>query len=88
MALEQIPLISLSEGEVATVHSVSGSAGLIGRLAAMGIAPGSKLKIIRKSRGPVVVLVHGTRVAIGHGQASKIMVIKNQIQDREGADTR
>lgn len=73
------PLISLDEGEEGIVHSISGGWGLTSRLAAMGIAPGSKVKILRNDRGPLLVVTNGTRIAIGRGQASKIIVIKDQV---------
>lgn len=78
MAIDLFPLISLVEGEEGVVHSISGGRGLTSRLASMGIAPGIRIKILRNSGGPVVILTNGTRVAIGRGQASRIMIIKSQ----------
>lgn len=77
MAIDLFPVISLVEGEEGIVHSILGGRGLIIRLAAMGIAPGIRIKILRNSGGPVVILTSGTRVAIGRGQASRIMIIKS-----------
>jgi Fe2+ transport system protein FeoA len=48
---------------------------LAGRLAALGLTPGSKVEVLQNpGRGPVLVLVRGTRVALGRGQAGKILV--------------
>jgi Fe2+ transport system protein FeoA len=69
------PVTSLKEGEEGVIHSISGGPGFMSRLAGMGILPGSKIKILRNSRGPVIVLVNTTRVALGRGQASKILVV-------------
>jgi len=44
------------------------------RLSELGIYSGSRLEVVRNSGGPVIVLVLGTRFAIGRGQASKIEV--------------
>ena len=46
MSAEVIPLLSLTEGEEAVVHSVSAGRALTVRLAAMGIAPGMKIKTL------------------------------------------
>jgi ferrous iron transport protein A len=46
------------------------------RLADLGITPGKELKLIRKTlfSGPVQVEVAGSKLVIGWGLASKIMV--------------
>jgi Fe2+ transport system protein FeoA len=80
MSMELLSLISLIEGEEGVVHSISTGKGLTGRLAAMGIVPGMRIKILRNSGGPLVIIGNGTRVAIGRGQASKILLIKARAQ--------
>ncbi|MDI6889328.1 MAG: FeoA family protein [Thermodesulfovibrionales bacterium] len=52
------------------------------RLAAMGIAPGIWLKVLRNNRGPLLVITNGTRIAIGRGQASRIMITR--VGDEKG----
>lgn len=76
MNIELSPLTSIREGEEGIVHFISGGHGLISRLAAMGIAPGVRVKVLRNNRGPLVILTNGTRIAIGRGQASRITVTK------------
>lgn len=71
-------LSSLREGEEGTVHSMSGKRGMTNRLAAMGLVPGTKIKVLRNSWGPVMVLASNTRVAIGKGQACKILIERDQ----------
>lgn len=71
-----LPLSSLCEGEEGIVYSILGGRGITSRLAAMGIAPGIKVRVLTNSGGPLVVLANGTRVAIGKGQARKITIIK------------
>jgi len=68
------PLISLREGEEGIIQLVSGGAGLIGRLASLGITSGVKVRIVRNIGGPLLVTTNGTRIAIGRGQAQKIGV--------------
>lgn len=76
-------LSSLREGESGTVHSILGGIGMINRLAAIGLAPGAEVKVLRNSWGPMIVLAANTRVAIGRGQASKILIAKNCIDVKE-----
>lgn len=81
MSEELFPVTSLDEGQEAVVRLLSGGEGLTGRLAAMGIIPGTRIKLLRKSRGQIIVLASDTRVALGKGQAEKILV--NRETDRE-----
>lgn len=71
-----LPLSSLGEGEEGIVYSISGRRGITNRLAAMGIAPGIKVKVLINSSGSLLVLANRTRIAIGKGQARKITIIK------------
>src|SRR4030042_1386085 len=50
------PVTSLGEGEEGVIHSISGGFGFMSRLAGMGIVPGTEIKVLRNSRGPVNVL--------------------------------
>ena len=74
MSEELFPVTSLDEGQEAVVGLLSGGEVLTGRLAAMGIIPGTRIKLLRKSRGQIIVLASDTRVALGKGQAEKILV--------------
>jgi Fe2+ transport system protein FeoA len=74
MVEDVISLTSLKEGEEAIIHAVSGGSGLIGRLASLGITAGLRVKIVRNIGGPLIVTTNGTRIAIGRGQAQKIVV--------------
>jgi Fe2+ transport system protein FeoA len=78
------PVTSLGEGEEGVIHSISGGLGLISRLAGMGVVPGTEIKVLRNNRGPVIVLVNNTRVALGRGQASKILVAFDLSRQKEG----
>ncbi|MBP1749200.1 MAG: Fe2+ transport system protein [Deltaproteobacteria bacterium] len=74
MSEELFPVTSLDEGQEAIVCLLSGGENLTGRLAAMGIIPGTRIKLLRKSRGQIIVLASDTRVALGKTQADKILV--------------
>ncbi|MEW6067338.1 MAG: FeoA domain-containing protein [Nitrospirota bacterium] len=75
MMRELNPLLAIREGQEGIIHSITGGRGLISRLAAMGIAPGIKIKVVRNSGGPLLIATNGAKVAIGRGQASKIIII-------------
>lgn len=47
------------------------------RLAEMGLTPGTDFKVLQNYGGPLLVLVRGSRLAIGRGIAKKIWVELN-----------
>ncbi len=68
-------LSRVTSGEKVTVLSLRAGWGLQRRLADLGITPGMEIKVISSGRpGQVVLDVRGSRLALGHGVASKIMV--------------
>ena len=70
-----MPLSMVSPSEVVEVVTVRAGWGLQKKLAEMGLNPGVKVKIINShGAGPVVINVRGSRLALGHGVAHKIMV--------------
>ncbi|MDD4891731.1 MAG: FeoA family protein [Phycisphaerae bacterium] len=70
-----VPLTSAVAGQVACVAVVEGGHGATCRLADLGLLPGHNVRMIRPSRGgPILVEVKGSRLALGHHLASKIMV--------------
>lgn len=76
-----LSITSLEEGEEGIVYSLAGGKNLVGRLAGMGIVPGIRIKILRNIGGLIIVLASDTRIALGKGQAKKILVVKLQNQD-------
>ena len=77
---EVIPLSLIEEGGEGFVYLLSGGEGFVSRLAGMGIIAGTKVKVLRNSGGQVIVLASDTRIALGKGQADKILVVKQQIE--------
>ncbi|MGB9521221.1 MAG: FeoA family protein [Anaerolineales bacterium] len=71
-------LIFAKEGEEVAVEAIMGGRAAAKRLQEMGIYPGTKLKVIANSNGPLIIGLGNTRIALGKGIASKI-VIKDQI---------
>ncbi len=70
-----MPLSMVNEGGQAILLSIRGGRQLRGRLAALGLLPGTSLDVIQNSgHGPFIVGVRGSRIVIGRGMASRIEV--------------
>jgi ferrous iron transport protein B len=79
-----ISIIDLEEGQEGIVYLLSGGKSLTSRLAGLGIAPGTRIKVMRNRGGLLIVLASDTRIALGRGQAARIQVVKAlPSQDRE-----
>ena len=72
----KLTLLSMRENEAGYIFEVSGSAEFQGKLKAMGLYTGRHIlkRSPEKSRGPVVVEVMGTKVALGRGMAARVSV--------------
>ncbi len=68
-----IGLDELPAGREAEIESVSGAGSVISRLAALGFVPGSRVSMVQnRGRGPIIVSVIHTRVALGRSEAGSI----------------
>ncbi|MBN1547959.1 MAG: ferrous iron transport protein B [Syntrophaceae bacterium] len=81
----QYPVTSLDEGEEGVIHLIAGGGSLLSRLAGMGIAPAVRIKVLRNSSNLFIVQVAETRIALGRGEAAKIIVRKVPKQPPETA---
>ena len=72
----QVSLDKMEAGESGIVVRLLGGRGSINRLDALGIRLCKKITKISSMlmRGPVIVSVDNTTIAIGHGMAKKIIV--------------
>ena len=69
------PLEQLAPGMHAVVCAIQGGAEFSGRLAGMGLVRGAPIEMLQNvGRGPLLVRVHETRIALGRGEAMKILV--------------
>jgi len=70
-----VPLCDLPAGKQGTMVDLKGGLGFVGRMAALGFTPGTEITVVRNSgRGPIIVSVMETQIALGRGQAAKVRV--------------
>jgi len=72
----RIVLAAMQTGQTGKVVQIQGGRGMIGRLEVLGIRIGRELRKVSSQfmRGPVVLEVGNTQIAVGFGMASKILV--------------
>jgi ferrous iron transport protein A len=76
--LHTLSLSEIRAGESAVVRDFPHGHGIAGRLTSLGFTPGVEVQMTQNfGRGPLIVTVRGTRVALGRGEAAKICVEKN-----------
>jgi ferrous iron transport protein A len=74
----QISLAEMVAGEDATLLVFQGGRMVNNRLASLGFTPGVRVNMTQNyGRGPLIVTVRGSRVALGRGEAAKIIVEQN-----------
>ena len=77
--LKSISLSQLAADKLATVLSFSSGRLEVMRLASLGFTPGARVAMTQNyGRGPLIVTVRGTRVALGRGEAERILVQPEQ----------
>lgn len=70
-------LSALRSGEIGRIQDVKGGHQFLSRLASLGFTPGAHLRVIQNfGRGPIIVSLRDTRVALGRGEAGKIIVVR------------
>jgi len=67
-------LSMVREGESVRIKDIQGGAGVTIRLREMGLSPGGMVSVVQNSGGPVIIQSCGSRIALGRGVSSKIMV--------------
>jgi ferrous iron transport protein A len=78
----RVSMVALDQVELrhdAQVMVIDGGRGVRSHLNTLGIHIGDWLRVMERApfRGPVLVEIHGTRVALGRGIAGKVMVEAN-----------
>jgi ferrous iron transport protein A len=72
----QTTLDQVYENKKAMVIDIQGGQRIRQRLGEIGIHPGDTITILRYGalRGPILIEVHGSQVALGRGIASRVIV--------------
>lgn len=71
------PLAEIKKGEHAFFQSICAEKGVASRLTSLGFTPGVDIEMTQNyGRGPLVVTIRGTRVALGRHEAQNIFVQK------------
>ncbi|EXJ17156.1 FeoA family protein [Imhoffiella purpurea] len=68
------PLTMASDGERVRIRSLLGGKGLVMRLTELGLNQGTELRVIQRQGAGLVVARGETRIALGGGMATKILV--------------
>jgi len=72
-----VPLSSLKPGERGVVVDIKGGPNFRSKLVSVGLTPGVTVQVIESyGYGPIVLYVGGTRLAVGRGMASRVLVRK------------
>ncbi|MET1101924.1 MAG: FeoA family protein [Pyrodictiaceae archaeon] len=72
-----VPVITLDQlapGVKATIVQIEGGPGLVRRLNLLGFTPGAIVEVVAAHRGPILVKIRGSIVALGRGVARRIFV--------------
>jgi ferrous iron transport protein A len=68
-------LSDIQTGESAIIAALCEGNELNRRLTSLGFTPGAGVQIVQNfGRGPMIVNIRGTRIALGRGEAAKIFV--------------
>jgi ferrous iron transport protein A len=69
------PLTDFPSGSRGRVQRLLGGRMLSQRLAGLGLTVGAMVEVLQNyGRGPLIVSVRDTRIALGRGQADKVLV--------------
>ncbi len=73
---KRLTLADMATGQTGVVVEVGGGHGFVDRLESLGIRPGKRITRIGSAfmRGPVVIQVDRSEVAVGFGMARRIVV--------------
>jgi len=79
-SLKVLPLSDLKPGEHATLIEIHAGRCALGRMTSLGFPPGVDLEMTQNyGRGPLLVTVRGTRVALGRHEAERLLVQRRGI---------
>ena len=70
-----VSLSTIQKGTSVRIRTIRGGRHILSRLACLGFTPGARLKVVQNyGHGPIIVTLRDTQVALGRGEACKIIV--------------
>lgn len=72
--MNKLPLTFANTGIDVKIGKIIGGENICKKLKEMGFVDGTKLKIMRNDKGPIIVKIGESRIILGRGMANKIMV--------------
>ena len=85
ITMDGVGLSTIQTGESAQIEEMKGGRHFLSRLASLGFTPGARLRVVQNyGRGPIIVSLRDTRVALGRGEAGKILVKRQAGGDDNG----
>jgi len=68
-------LSNLNTGKIGIIHNLKGGHGFKSRLSVLGFIPGTKVRMIQNfGHGPVIVEIKDANIALGRGEAMKVII--------------
>ncbi|KAF0110234.1 MAG: ferrous iron transport protein A [Chloroflexi bacterium] len=75
------PLSEIKTGDQVTLFSIKVGRELTSRLTSLGLTPGTVIEVLQNfGRGPLIVNVRGTHVALGRREAARLLVQGVELQ--------
>ncbi len=75
-----VPLDTLLAQERGFIRRLCGGYSFVSRLLSLGFTPGAPVTMVQNHgrRGPIIVLVRDCRIALGRGEARKVLVQREE----------
>lgn len=75
MNLELKPLNELGASAAGLIRRFRGGKDFVNRMATLGFTAGAEVRVVQNySHGPVIVVVRDVQIALGRGEAAKVLV--------------
>ena len=86
--MRAVSLAELVPGERGLVEELLAGKTFRARALALGFTPGAPLVMVHNTgSGPIIVLVRGTRVALGRGEAQKVYIVRRSEPHGESGES-
>ncbi|MFO8057981.1 MAG: FeoA family protein [bacterium] len=67
-------LSSVPPGHSVEIFKLMGGRHFTAKVCALGLTPGSRVKVLSNLGGPIILDVRGSRISLGRGMARKVIV--------------